>query len=326
MLNLKHVNALLQTFREARTEEELFAALIKATEVLGFSQVAMGRHVDLGSPPHGAIRLTNYNQDWIAHGMDRDYFADDPIHLASTKTVNGFLWQEVDQIINLTARHKQVLAEAVGFGLGAGFTVPVHLPGEYHGTCSFAASNLDQLHENALPIAQLCGTFAFEAARQFPFGITSCQIDPFARQFLWREGKDFNHGTGHGVGNFLNIHEGPSIHRNVDFPTVGPMEANMIVSNEPAFYSEGDFGVRIESHMVTLPSRHNGYLTFETISRLPLDPQLIDFLLLMASEKDGLREYHEKILSDYTGCFDLETAHWLERRVVAFARSRSAGD
>ncbi|API58652.1 hypothetical protein BSL82_04445 [Tardibacter chloracetimidivorans] len=166
MLSLKHVNALLQTFREARTEEELFAALIKATEVLGFSQVAMGHHVDLGSPPHGAIRLTNYNQDWIAHGMDRDYFADDPIHLASTKTVNGFLWQEVDQIINLTARHKQVLAEAVGFGLGAGFTVPVHLPGEYHGTCSFAAPSLDQLHENALPIAQLCGTFAFEAARR----------------------------------------------------------------------------------------------------------------------------------------------------------------
>jgi LuxR family quorum-sensing system transcriptional regulator CciR len=66
----------------------------------------------------------------------------------------------------LTARHKQILSEAVAFGLGTGFTVPAYIPGEYHGTCSFAAPSLDRLKRNALPMAQLCGTFAFEAARQ----------------------------------------------------------------------------------------------------------------------------------------------------------------
>jgi LuxR family quorum-sensing system transcriptional regulator CciR len=135
-------------------------------KMLGFTQVAMGHHVDLLHPPQGAIRMTNYNEDWISRGLERGYFADDPIHLASTRTVHGFLWKDVGRIIRLTPRHKQVLAEAPAFGLGAGFTVPVHLPGEYHGTCSFAAPSLDVLRRDALPIAQLCGTFAFETARR----------------------------------------------------------------------------------------------------------------------------------------------------------------
>jgi LuxR family quorum-sensing system transcriptional regulator CciR len=98
--------------------------------------------------------------------MERHYFAADPIHLASIKAVNGFLWSDAGDFISLTPRHKQILAEAVAFGLGCGFTVPVHWPGEFQGTCSFAAPTLDRLHDNALPIAQLCGTFAFEAARR----------------------------------------------------------------------------------------------------------------------------------------------------------------
>ncbi|WP_157219592.1 helix-turn-helix transcriptional regulator [Flavisphingomonas formosensis] len=165
---LKHhdLNALLSPLKEALTIDQLYEAMIRATQVLGFSQFAMGHHVDLQRPPTGAIRLKTYNEDWISHGLDRGYFAEDPIHLASTKTVTGFLWKDLADIIHLTARHKQVLAEAAGFGLGAGFTVPVHLPGEFHGSCSFAARSLDGLNANALPIAQLCGTFAFEAARR----------------------------------------------------------------------------------------------------------------------------------------------------------------
>lgn len=126
----------------------------------------MGHHVDLAGPPEGAIRISTYNEDWISHVVERRYFTDDPVHLASTKTGNGFSWSELGRIINLTPRHKQVLAEAMGFGLAAGFTVPVHVPGEYQGTCSFAAASTDDLHDNALPVAQLCGTFAFEAARR----------------------------------------------------------------------------------------------------------------------------------------------------------------
>ncbi|WP_313802650.1 helix-turn-helix transcriptional regulator [Sphingobium sp.] len=166
MLSKLNLDMFLAAFRSCRTESELHEALAKATRILGFDQFAMGHHVDITCPPQGAIRLTTYNKDWISHGAERGYFAEDPIHLASTKTVNGFLWRDVGQLIRLTPKHKQVLAEAGGFGLGAGFTVPVYIPGEYHGSCSFAARSLEGLHENALPIAQLCGTFAFEAARR----------------------------------------------------------------------------------------------------------------------------------------------------------------
>ncbi|MDH7970741.1 autoinducer binding domain-containing protein [Sphingobium fuliginis] len=166
MLTKLDLNHFLKAFRSVLTEDDLNEALRRVTNMLGFSQFAMGHHVDLTCPPQGAIRLSTYNEDWVSHVLERAYFAEDPIHLASTKTVNGFSWHDVGDIIRLTPRHKQILSEAIGFGLGAGFTVPVHLPGEYQGTCSFAARSLDQLHENALPIAQLCGTFAFEAARR----------------------------------------------------------------------------------------------------------------------------------------------------------------
>jgi LuxR family transcriptional regulator, quorum-sensing system regulator CciR len=166
MLKFTDVNMILQTFRSAKTLDELQEAMVRTTRVLGFSQFAMGHHVDLSAPPDGAIRLTTYNADWISHGMERGYFAEDPVHLASTKTANGFLWRDVGDIIRLTPRHKQVLLEAIGFGLGEGFTVPVYIPGEYHGSCSFAGRSLDAVHANALHIAQLCGTFAFEAARR----------------------------------------------------------------------------------------------------------------------------------------------------------------
>lgn len=166
MLSYKTIDDLLASFLDAQNQDNLLEALTRATRALGFSQFAMGHHVDLASPPQSAIRLSTYNEDWVSHGLERQYFAEDPIHLASTKTVNGFLWHEVGKLINLTTRHKQILAEAIGFGLGTGFTVPIHIPGEYQGTCSFTAKSLDDLPQNALQIAQLCGTFAFESARK----------------------------------------------------------------------------------------------------------------------------------------------------------------
>lgn len=166
MLTILHLNELLNSFKSARSEEDLKEALSRAARRLGFSQFAMGHHVDLVHPPLGAIRLSTYNDDWVSHIMERGYFAEDPIHLATTKTVHGFAWHDVGDIIHLTSRHKQILSEAIGFGLGAGFTVPVHLPGEYQGSCSFAARSMEDVPENALHVAQLCGTFAFEAARR----------------------------------------------------------------------------------------------------------------------------------------------------------------
>jgi LuxR family quorum-sensing system transcriptional regulator CciR len=152
----------LECFRSAETFNELHELLEIVTKALGFAQFAMGHHVDLSDAPNDAIRMTTYNADWVAHVVERGYFYDDPIHLASTRTASGFEWRDVGDFIRLKPRHKQILTEAAGFGLVAGYTVP----GEYHGTCSFATDSPDSWSDDAIPVAQICGTFAFEAARR----------------------------------------------------------------------------------------------------------------------------------------------------------------
>jgi LuxR family quorum-sensing system transcriptional regulator CciR len=166
MIYLAKLEGLLAAFRTATSEHALHEALLAATSELGFSQFAMGHHVDLSRPAHDAIRLTSYDSDWVDHIVERGYFVDDPIHLASTQKTRGFVWSEVENIIELTPRHKQILAEAAGFGLAGGFTVPVNIRGEYNGTCTFAARTTDRFSHNSLFVAELCGTFAFEAARR----------------------------------------------------------------------------------------------------------------------------------------------------------------
>jgi Xaa-Pro aminopeptidase len=161
------------------------------------------------------------------------------------------------------------------------------------------------------------GFIALALAR-FPTGISSTQLDSFARKYLWQEGMDYKHGTGHGVGNFMNIHEGPNIRPGIDHPRVAPIEVGMIISNEPAYYSDGDFGVRVESHLVTVQSKYEGFLEFETLSRLPIDPRLIDEALLTSKEKRWLADYHTGISEGYTGCFDEETARWLREIVDSY--------
>lgn len=166
MITLAKLDGLLATFRAAKTVDALHEALSAATSELGFARFAMGHHVDLSRPAADAVRLTSYDADWIEHVVERGYLADDPIHLASTRTASGFAWRDVGDFVRLTPRHRQILAEAVGFGLVDGFTVPVHVPGEYNGTCSFAAPSADGPDAASLWAAQLCGTLAFEAARR----------------------------------------------------------------------------------------------------------------------------------------------------------------
>lgn len=150
----------------ATSEEQLFSALDDATHRLGFEQFAMGHHVDLSGPPEDAIRLTTYHPDWIETAVGRGYFLDDPVHAASAKTAVGFLWADVPKLICMTERQAGILEAARKFGLSEGFTVPVHVPGEYRGTCSFGAASLEGLVDDALPSAQIVAAFAFEAARR----------------------------------------------------------------------------------------------------------------------------------------------------------------
>lgn len=157
---------MISGFLCAQTEAQLHAHLEQCAFDLGFLQFAMGHHVDLTGPPNDAIRVTNYNPAWIERSLGEGYFVYDPIHLASTRTAMGFLWSDVPSMIRLTQKQKIILAAARPYGLSEGYTIPVHVPGEYRGTCSFGAASLERLRPNALPIANMIGTYAFEAARR----------------------------------------------------------------------------------------------------------------------------------------------------------------
>lgn len=183
-------------------------------------------------------------------------------------------------------------------------------------TVCFAIDTPEPRHILAHTLA-VKGWMALGRAR-FPEGIQSTQLDSFARQYLWQHGMDYGHGTGHGVGNFMNIHEVPHIRREIDHPAVAPLVAGQIISNEPGYYAQGDFGVRIESHILTVPSPHKGFLEFETLSMLPIDPQLIDPALLDADEARWLTDYHARLVAGYEDSLDADAASWLEGIAQAF--------
>ncbi len=126
------------------------------------------------------------------------------------------------------------------------------------------------------------------ATAVFPEGTRGSQLDALARQYLWQVGLDYDHGTGHGVGQFLGVHEGPQriSKRGGD----APLEVGMIVSNEPGYYKTGAYGIRIEN-LVVVVEKENGALGFDTITCAPLDEKLIDHALLTEAEKAWLVSY-----------------------------------
>jgi len=136
---------------------------------------------------------------------------------------------------------------------------------------------------------------------QFPAGTTGSQLDPFARQFLWHDGVDFDHGTGHGVGCYLSVHEGP--HSISKRPSDVALRPGMIVSNEPGYYKPGHFGIRIENliSVVELAPQPAGAerttLGFETLTLCPYERRLIDGALLTVEQRTWVDEYHARVRS-----------------------------
>ncbi|PJK31071.1 aminopeptidase P family protein [Minwuia thermotolerans] len=157
----------------------------------------------------------------------------------------------------------------------------------------------------------LKGHIALATAR-FPKGTTGSQLDTLARLPLWQAGLDFDHGTGHGVGSYLSVHEGPQ--RISKLPNAVPLEPGMIVSNEPGYYRTGEYGIRIENLVtvvaVETPGGERETLGFETLTHAPIDRRLIDADLLTAAERDWLNAYHAGV-RERLGALDADTAHWL---------------
>lgn len=106
-------------------------------------------------------------------------------------------------------------------------------------------------------------------------------------------GLDYGHGTGHGVGYFLNVHEGP---HGISKGRETPLEIGMMVSDEPGYYEKGKFGIRIENCILVVKSQHEGFLTFENITLAPYDRNLIEIGLLSEPDKIHINKYHEKVL------------------------------
>ena len=135
---------------------------------------------------------------------------------------------------------------------------------------------------------------------------TGKQIDKKARQFLNESGLDYSHGTGHGVGFFLNVHEGP---QSISKYNSIPLKQGMVLSNEPGFYKKGSFGIRIEN-LVYIKKIKNK-LFFENLTLAPIEKRLINFKLLNENEKDYLFKYHLKVYSTYSKFLNRNERKWL---------------
>ena len=150
----------------------------------------------------------------------------------------------------------------------------------------------------------------------FPRGTTGTQLDILARQFLWSDGLDYDHGTGHGVGTFLSVHEGPQ-----RIGKAGPQQEllpGMVISNEPGYYKEGCYGIRCENLVVVI-ERSDGMLAFETITFAPFDYKLIDLNLMNADEVAWVNNYHAKVNEKLCGELDSQDVSWLKQATKAIA-------
>jgi Xaa-Pro aminopeptidase len=153
------------------------------------------------------------------------------------------------------------------------------------------------------------------ASAQFPAGTTGSQLDPFARQFLWRDGVDFDHGTGHGVGCYLSVHEGP--HSISKRPSDVALRPGMIVSNEPGYYKPGAYGIRIENlvAVVALNPQPDGAerqtLGFITLTVVPYERRLIDVGLLTPEERTFIDDYHARVREVLLPRVDASVARYL---------------
>jgi LuxR family transcriptional regulator, quorum-sensing system regulator CciR len=164
MTEISLAERMAESLNDARCEHQLLAALEETTAQLGFSYFALAQHIPKVKD-HG-FRLHSYPQSWEQIYDAQDLTISDPVHRASQRTSIGFAWADLPRLISLTEMDRRILARARGRGLGDGFTVPAHVPGEVNGSCTFAMATGRCLPRGALPLAQLAGAFAFEAARR----------------------------------------------------------------------------------------------------------------------------------------------------------------
>lgn len=172
-----------------------------------------------------------------------------------------------------------------------------------------------------IPSAEMCARFTAVlkghiaiATARFPKGTRGIDLDPFARRALWDMGADYDHGTGHGIGSYLSVHEGP---QSISRAGMAVLQPGMLLSNEPGFYKEGVYGIRIENVvLVTPPAKIAGgadreMMGFETLTLVPMDRRLIVTDVLCSSERAWLDAYHATVYRILSPDLDEATRAWL---------------
>ena len=153
---------------------------------------------------------------------------------------------------------------------------------------------------------------------KFPVGTRGSQLDALARIYQWNEMMTYLHGTGHGVGHFLGVHEGPQNIRLNENPTT--LKPGMITSNEPGLYKAGQYGIRTENLVLTIPAGHSeefgDFLKFETLTLFPYDTNLIDLSMLSREEIEQVNAYHDEVRNRLTPYLNEEEQAWLNKRTA----------
>ncbi|MEM7070498.1 MAG: aminopeptidase P family protein [Pseudomonadota bacterium] len=188
-------------------------------------------------------------------------------------------------------------------------------------TIAIGATATDAMREDFTLV--LKGHIRLAMAR-FPKGVCGGDLDALARASLWNKGKDYDHGTGHGVGAFLNVHEGPQSLSRVRTNTPTPLCEGMVLSNEPGFYLEDQYGIRIEN-LVGVKEAPQGFdgrpmLEFESFTMAPFDRSLIKVSMLDEAEICWLNRYYSDVVRNLSPLLELEVQNWLAKQCQAFDR------
>ena len=151
---------------------------------------------------------------------------------------------------------------------------------------------------------------------KFPRGTRGHQIDSLARYSLWQNGLDYSHGTGHGVGSFLGVHEGPqSISKNFN---KSELKEGMVLSNEPGYYKSDSYGIRIENLLLIIPSRYKGFFEFKNLTLYPYEKNLIDLDLLTDIQKKWINRYHSDVYNKLKKYLKQNEKSWLFKKTQHF--------
>ena len=162
-------------------------------------------------------------------------------------------------------------------------------------------------HEQVINFTLVLKGHIAVAMAVFPLKTTGGMLDILARQYLWKNGLDYQHSTGHGVGSFLSVHEGPcAISSGNDIV----LQPNMILSNEPGYYKDGEYGIRIENLMY-VEKCLNGFLKFQQLTCVPIDLSLINLSMLSKEEIDYINKYHDFVYKTVAPYLDANVKNWL---------------